>query len=141
MITIQACNHAEYRQTILFRLKTYNQAHCSWLAARPDAEPEQADLLAFDGSTMAGGIVGVVAYNWYVLDLLHVSEAYRRQGLGSRLLREAEAFARQRGLTGIRLETWDFQAKDFYIKNGYQIFAELPDCPPDTTIYFMSKTL
>ena len=141
MITIQACNHADYRQTILFRLKAYNQTHCPWLAARPDAEPEQADLLAFDGSTLAGGIVGVVAYNWYVLDLLHVSEAYRRQDLGSRLLREVEAFTRQRGLTGIRLETWDCQAKDFYIKNGYQIFAELPDCPPGSTVYFLKKPL
>ncbi|MBH5328887.1 GNAT family N-acetyltransferase [Eikenella sp. S3360] len=141
MITIQACNSAEHRQTILSRLKAYNQAHSPWLAAHPDTAPEQADFLAFDGGTLAGGIIGAVAYNWYALDLLYVGAAYRRQGLGSRLLGQAETFARHRGLTGIRLETWRFQAKDFYLKNGYRIFAELPDCPPGTTVYFMSKTL
>ena len=44
-------------------------------------------------------------------------------------------------LTGIRMETWDFQAKGFYEKNGYSVFAEIKDCPPGTIDYYLKKEL
>lgn len=37
------------------------------------------------------------------------------------------------------METWDFQAKGFYEKNGYTVFAEIKDCPPGTICYFLKK--
>lgn len=41
--------------------------------------------------------------------------------------------------TGIRMETWDFQARGFYEKNGYNVFGEIKDCPPGTICYFLKK--
>lgn len=39
------------------------------------------------------------------------------------------------------METWDFQARNFYEKNGYKDFAQIEDCPPNTIDYFLKKKL
>ncbi|WP_419727432.1 hypothetical protein [Terrisporobacter petrolearius] len=41
----------------------------------------------------------------------------------------------------IHLDTFDFQAKDFYIKNGYEIFGVLDECPKNHKRYFLKKSL
>lgn len=41
----------------------------------------------------------------------------------------------------VHLDTFDFQAKDFYLKLGYQVFGVLDNCPQDHSRYFMSKIL
>lgn len=61
--------------------------------------------------------------------------------VGQSLLEEIERFARQRGLTGVRMETWDFQAHGFYEKNGYAVFGQIEDCPPGTILYYLKKEL
>ena len=39
------------------------------------------------------------------------------------------------------LDTFDFQARDFYLKNGYDVFGLLDDCPEGHTRYYLSKHL
>ncbi len=39
----------------------------------------------------------------------------------------------------IHLDTFDFQAKDFYLKHGYDIFGILDECPQKHKRYFMKK--
>jgi ADP-ribose pyrophosphatase YjhB (NUDIX family) len=39
------------------------------------------------------------------------------------------------------LDTFDFQAKDFYLKHGYDIFGVLGNCPPGHERYYMRKNL
>ena len=49
-----------------------------------------------------------------------------------------------RGLMKIRLihlDTFDFQAKDFYLKHGYEVFGVLDDCPKGHKRYYMKKVL
>ena len=90
---------------------------------------------------MIAGAVGYINYNWYYLDLLFVEESYRKQKIGSQLLRLIEDYAKKERLTGVRMETWDFQALDFYISNGYEIFGKIEDCPPGTIEYHLKKVL
>jgi hypothetical protein len=52
---------------------------------------------------------------------------------------EQEAKSMNIGLT--HLDTFDFQAKDFYIKHGYEIFGVLDDCSKYHKRYFMKKIL
>lgn len=75
---------------------------------------------------MLGGITATV-YCWKVLcvDVLSVSENHRGKGVGSALLRTVEGEARQMGCSLAHLDTFDFQAKSFYLKHGYEIFGEL----------------
>ena len=132
---------SEWQTSILNKLRAYNRAKCRWLSEHPVPENTNANFYAFDEDTLVGGAIGHTEYNWYVLDLLYVDDAYRGQQLGSQLLQRIESYAQNCMLTGIRLETWDFQAKDFYQKNGYTVFAELSDCPPGTTVFFLKKEI
>lgn len=60
---------------------------------------------------------------------LVVAKAAQGKGLGSQLLLELEEAARQNGVTSITLSTKSYQAKEFYLKNGYQIYASLESVP------------
>lgn len=73
--------------------------------------------------------------------MLWISENHRKSGHGSKLLNEVERIARDEKCTLIHLETMDFQAKDFYIKNGYEIFGELENVPNGHKRYYMRKIL
>ena len=44
-----------------------------------------------------------------------------------------EEEAKAMGATLVHLDTFDWQAKDFYLKHGYEIFGVLDDCPPAVT--------
>jgi ribosomal protein S18 acetylase RimI-like enzyme len=48
------------------------------------------------------------------LDLLYIDEEYRNRNIGTNLIKEIEKFALEEHLTGVRMETWNFQAKGFY---------------------------
>lgn len=58
------------------------------------------------------------------LQSLSVSQAFRRKGIGMRLLLGAETWASERGALELRLEIWDFSAGplEFYQKAGYYTF-------------------
>lgn len=88
------------------------------------------------------GILSCV-YCWKVLhvDVLFVDEKYRHHGLGGQLLNKVEAEAKALGSTLVHLDTFDFQAKDFYIKMNYEVFGILDDCPPGHKRYYMKKIL
>ncbi|MEU9283732.1 N-acetyltransferase [Streptomyces sp. NPDC048275] len=91
---------------------------------------------------LAGGLVGHTWTTWLHVTYLWVDERHRGAGLGSRLLAEGERVAREeRGCTGSRLETWDFQAPEFYKKQGYEVVCVIPDYPPGITEYTLTKYL
>lgn len=58
-----------------------------------------------------------------------VEEARRKQGLGARLLAEAEQEGCRRGCRQILLATFSFQAPAFYIKHGFEVIAAVDDHP------------
>ena len=97
------------------------------------------NFLAYDNEKLIGGAIGFVEYNWYYLDLLWIDEQYRRIGVGTNLIRIIEKFVISMELTGVRVETWDFQARGFYEKMGYKIFGKINNCPPGTICYFLNK--
>ncbi|WP_199834745.1 GNAT family N-acetyltransferase [Streptomyces sp. NRRL WC-3618] len=91
---------------------------------------------------LAGGLVGHTWTTWLHVTYLWVDTPHRGKRLGSRLLVEAERVAREeRACTNVRLETWDFQAPDFYRKQGYEVVCAIPDYPPGVTEYTLTKRL
>lgn len=95
-----------------------------------------------DSDALAGGLVGHTWTSWLHVSQLWVDERHRGAGLGSQLLAQAERLARRdRGCTAVRLETWDFQAPDFYRKQGYEVVCVIPDYPPGVTEYTLTKRL
>ena len=75
------------------------------------------------------------------ISMLFIDEDNRKQGLGSILLQTIEEQARSRKISLIHLDTFDFQAKDFYMKHGYEVFGVLDDCPKGHKRYYMKKAL
>lgn len=94
----------------------------------------------FDGVLMAGCIRGdageiIAGFNGHTwggcCELSHVwvDERYRHQGLGTLLLRSAEAEAVARGCAQLVLATHDFQAPGFYERLGYERKYTIEDRP------------
>src|SRR3990167_10355939 len=75
--------------------------------------------------------INAVIYHWGILfiDELFVSESYRHKMLGSHLMERVESEAKEIGATLAHTDTFDFQAKNFYLKHGYEVFGVLEDCP------------
>ena len=124
------------REAVLSGLRAFNRRH----AEAPAFEP--LVLSARDAAgRIVGGLVGLTGWGWLHVDLLWVDDAHRRAGVGTELLRAAEHEARSRGVRHVDLDTFDFQAKPFYEREGYEVFGILEDYPPGHTRYFMRKDL
>lgn len=95
-----------------------------------------------DNDIIVAGIKADIYY-WKILyiGVLWVEEEYRGQKLGTKLLDRVEQEAKALGVTLVHLDTFDFQAPDFYLKHGYEIFGTLEDCPPGHKRYYMKKNL
>lgn len=86
-----------------------------------------------------GGLYGKESYDWLFVELLVVPERLRGGGLGSELMRRAEAYAREAGLAGVWLDTFGFQARAFYEKQGFEAFGSLPGHPRGSERFFLRK--
>lgn len=73
--------------------------------------------------------------------VLFVDGNYRHKRLGSTLLKQVEDEAKAMGGKLAHLDTFDFQALDFYLKHGYEIFGVLEDCSKDHKRYYLKKGL
>lgn len=105
--------------------------------------PEKVTRVALDEN---GGVLGGILCTYtpilddLYVEILWVDDKCRGSGVGAALLREVEEYARQHACILCHLETLDFQAKDFYLKQGYSVFGTL-EGPPGHERYFMKKNL
>jgi GNAT superfamily N-acetyltransferase len=93
-----------------------------------------------DGNLIAG-LLGGTYWNWLHIEFLWVRESARRKGIGGSLLNAAEVAARERGCRHAHVETHDFQSPTFYLKHGYEVFANLDDLPTGHRKIFLKKAL
>ena len=112
---------------------------------KEQAGDDSANYLCFvlkgSDDEVVGGVIGATFWNWLHVDLMWLREDLRGCGYGRKLLELAEAEAVKRGAKNAYLDTFSFQAPDFYKKQGYQVFGELPDFPTGHTRYFLTKAL
>lgn len=120
-------------------LHAFNLAH---LGEDVIYDYHQLAVIARDAEgEIVGGIHGELCWDWLYLKTMWVAGTHRGKGIGTRLLAEIERAALRAGFSRAHLETTGFQALDFYLKNGYETFARLPDRPAGHTWYFMKKEL
>jgi GNAT superfamily N-acetyltransferase len=94
-----------------------------------------------EGVTIAGIKADVYCWGILFIELLFVDESHRHKGLASLLLSKVETEARAMGASLAHLDTFDFQAKDFYLKHGYEVFGVLEGCPPGHKRFYLKKVL
>jgi GNAT superfamily N-acetyltransferase len=121
------------RKFLVQSLVAYNKAQTT-----QEKHRDLAVLARKDGEVV-GGVLGTTYWNWLFVEILWISDAFRRRGLGRKLMLAAEREAVTRGCLHAHLDTFDFQALPFYQKLGYQIFGQLEDYPIGHTRYFLQK--
>ncbi|OIA99317.1 GNAT family acetyltransferase [Paenibacillus sp. LC231] len=92
-----------------------------------------------DGQIL-GGIVGEICWNWLEIHYLFVDEPFRKSGYGTKLLNEVEKIAKEKQCEFVKLDTLSFQALDFYIKQGYEVYGRIENAGRHTH-YYMKKDI
>ena len=114
-----------------------NQFNCAHVG---DDGHTPLNLIEYDADgSIIGGLLGGTYWGWMYIDILWVREDHRRQGVGSRLLTEAEKEAMRRGCHHVHVDTMSWQAPMFYQKHGYEVIGVLPDIPRGNQKYLLMK--
>ena len=121
-------------------LDAYNAGQVPFTQAKPYVDMSRK-IVDENGKIIAGCCA--VMYGWHVLyvEILWVDEPWRRQGIGLSLLRAVEEEAKKKGAYLVHLDTFDFQARGFYEKQGYRLFGTLEDAPKGHKRYYLQKQL
>lgn len=98
-------------------------------------------VVARDDGSVVGGLDARTYWNYLDIKYFWVHEDCRGQGLGARILLAAEAEAVRRGCAHAFLDTFEFQARGFYEKMGYERFGQLDGFSGRHARYFMRKAL
>jgi GNAT superfamily N-acetyltransferase len=107
----------------------------------PEEWQELVISVEADDSGALGGLAGYTHWQWLFVGHIWVKADARRQGIGAQLLANAERIARERGCFGSWLDTFSFQARDFYRRQGYEEFGSLVNYPPGHSRHYMWKRL
>jgi GNAT superfamily N-acetyltransferase len=135
-LTLTDLPDPDARDVIAGGLGAFNTAQ-----AGPGEWRRLAVLIEDDAGAVTGGLWGVTSYGWLFTELLFVPPELRGRGLGSELLARAEGEARARGCLAAWVDTFEFQARDFYERLGYRLFGELADYPTGSSRFFLQKAL
>ena len=94
-----------------------------------------------DGKLIAGLDACITAFRILYVSTVFVDEAYRRKGYGARLIREMEKRAAAMGVNTIRLDTFNWQGKDFYEAMGYRAAGHYENAEDGYSEYFFMKRI
>jgi len=126
----------EIRKAIVAPLAEYNSSQAGPSQTRPIVV-----LVRDKDGAVVGGLWGHTGYEWLYTQLLVVPADLRGRGVGTEIMQLAEREAVDRGCHGAWLDTFEFQARGFYERCGYECFGELPNYPKGYSRFFMKKTL
>lgn len=112
------------------------------LARIEDKNPRDLGVyLRDEDGVMMAGLTGDTHGNWLHVKYLWVDGKLRGQGIGRRILSQAEEEARTRGCKYVFLDTFSFQAPGFYKKQGYEQAFELLEYPVTGKRHYFTKRL
>lgn len=121
---------------ILNNLRAYNLSHIELKVVKP-----LAIFVNEENDNIIGGISAETHGNWLEISYLWVDERLRGQKVGSKLVKDVEVEAIKRGCTSSFLNTFSFQAKDFYLKLGYKEVLTLEEYPLTGKRHYFIKQL
>ncbi len=112
------------REAVYQGLKSYNARHL------PEGEVYSVACFEQDEQLQViGGLTGEVFQTTLFIEYLWVDEAHRASGLGSALMKKTEAEVQKLGVCDLFLDTYTFQAREFYIRMGFEEVGRYSDFP------------
>jgi GNAT superfamily N-acetyltransferase len=107
-------------------------------------EPKPIGFVVYQDDQIIAGMFGFIKWGWLYLDIAWVKDEFRKTGLGKKLLEKMGHAALGAGVNKIRCETGSFQSLDFYLKNGFENYAQNEITAPNGsshTEYLLRKTI
>jgi ribosomal protein S18 acetylase RimI-like enzyme len=128
---------SEWKETVVRGVDQHNVA----VTGLPDYYPV-GSLITGQGGEILGGLQGEIWGGWLHVMHLWISAALRGRGYGDALMAHAHRYALQKSCTHAFLRTGSYEARAFYEKLGYSVYAELKNHPVAPHLrYFMSRRL
>jgi GNAT superfamily N-acetyltransferase len=97
--------------------------------------------IKLSGKLIAGINASITAYKILYISTIFVDEEYRGNGLGKKLMETVESKAIELGVNMIRLDTFDWQGYEFYVKLGYELIGKYRNEIDNFCEYFFLKRL
>lgn len=94
-----------------------------------------------DGKIVAGLDACMTAFKILYVSTLFVDPDYRRKGYGRQLMDEMECRAKALGANRIRLDTFNWQGKEFYEALDYQVVGHYENAEDGYEEYFFIKRI
>ncbi|TWF54595.1 GNAT family N-acetyltransferase [Neorhizobium alkalisoli] len=135
-IEVTATPSGEDLAIILDGLSAFNE-----IDVGPAERVPLAVLIRDDQGRVIGGISGYTSWNWLFTQLLFIPESLRGQGMAGKLLSLAEDEARARGAKGAWIDTFSPVALKAYMRQGYEVFGEIPNFVGERSRFFLKKAL
>jgi GNAT superfamily N-acetyltransferase len=136
-ISIETETADELRHAVNSGLYAYNDQF---------AGPMESSMLSIGARDADNKIIGGLVANlqpgwkWMTVQRLWIEESHRRAGIGRRLLEAAEKEAQRLGCLHVAVDTMEFQARGFYEKLGYRVYAVQEDYPAGHRKFLLRKT-
>lgn len=115
------------------RFDAHNKVHTNWAWGT-------FSIVRRDGDKVVASARGVTNMGLVELRGVWIDPAWRGNGLGRELVTAVEAEAYDRGCRAASLDTYSWQALEFYLKLGYREFGRLP-YPNGTERIYLRKDL
>ena len=105
-------------------IRAYNRMHL------PDGDVDAVGCFARNNEgKIVGGLTGEMFNNTVFVEYLWVDAEARTSGVGSKLIALLEEQVKPHGVTHLYLDTYSFQALDFYLKLGFEKVGQYSGYP------------
>ena len=94
-----------------------------------------------DDGKLIGGMTAFLSWSYLEIKYLWVDEGHRGQGLAAQIMQAGELAALNNKCEYALVDTFEFQALDFYLKQGYRQVAELDGYLGKYKRYYLQKKL
>ncbi|MCM0148921.1 GNAT family N-acetyltransferase [Photobacterium galatheae] len=134
-LTVTNQPRQEDDEKIICATRAYNHqfVDMAWSPVSVYVRDDQDEIIA--------GLTGKIFGNWLHVEFLWVSEDHRGKSFGSKVLSAAESEAIKKGCVASTLDTFSFQALEFYKKQGYEVVGSLDGYYEKHQRHYLKKVL